>query len=36
VKHVLSDNYSDLLDILYTVLAKYYPEKVAEKVGVSL
>ncbi|KAI6182702.1 Protein of unknown function DUF758 domain containing protein [Aphelenchoides bicaudatus] len=32
VKRVISDSYSDLLDILYSVLAKYYPEKVAEKV----
>jgi hypothetical protein len=33
VKHVISDSYSTLLDVMYTVLCHYYPEKVAEKVN---
>jgi hypothetical protein len=32
VRHVISDSYVQLLDIIYSILNQYYSEEIAEKV----
>lgn len=34
VKHVLSDSYVTLLDVMHKILSHYYSEKIAEKVRI--